>query len=403
MNNINTESKEKNILVGFAVDVSSSMKQSIRNESKKDLNRFESFKDALRKLSRETRKKIENCRENGDNPSVDVFAYVFGLRIFSNCDFLSLIHLRKENVKKSNRKSNRDKNPYRELVKIAQNNGIEDMPGFEKWIQDVLDINEAHRLLSIMNQYTSIASHITKLLPKNIGKAVIAEGRNKTSKLVKIGKWGFLALSFTNPFTAIGGIVAATVAENVIEDKELTKAKKLAKKLANTDSDNDIIEIIIREIGYKRFGQNIKEELKKYGEILMPLEELADLFEEQEEELNKIESYIYGNTPMTETLELIIERFKKELKKMPADTIPVLFLLSDGAPTDGDPLPIAESIKSKNITIVSCFITDQDLCFSRKLFNEIQTSWTKEAKLMYNMASCLEENSVFASSLRELK
>ena len=50
MRDIHTESKEKNIVVGFAVDVSGSMQQSIRNENRKDVNRFESFKDALRKL-----------------------------------------------------------------------------------------------------------------------------------------------------------------------------------------------------------------------------------------------------------------------------------------------------------------------------------------------------------------
>jgi len=78
-----------------------------------------------------------------------------------------------------------------------------------------------------------------------------------------------------------------------------------------------------------------------------------------------------------------------------------LFILSDGAPTDGNTLPIADSIKKEGIHIISCLITDEDLICPRSLFNEIQPKWSKEAVLMYNMASSLEEISVFAGSLKE--
>ena len=395
------DTKEKHILVGFAVDVSGSMSQSIRNESRKDVNRFESFKGALRKLSRKTREKIDNCRKEGFKASVDVFAYVFGLRFFPNCDFLSLIHFRRENAKKSGLNLTGYINPYRELVNIARKNGIEDMPGFEKWVRDILNQNEAGRLVSVLSQYPSIAKHIAKLLPKNIGQAMIAETRNTTSKVIKYGKWVLIGLSFSNPLTAIAGIAGAKVAQDAIEDKELTKAKSLAKELANASSDGDIIEIAIREIGQERFGRSLYAEVRKYGETLMPLEKLADLLETQEKELNKIEPFIYGNTPMRETLGVIKRRFEKELTKTHDNTIPLLFILSDGAPTDGDPLPIADSIKNEGIRIVSCLITDEDLVYPRTLFNEIQPEWSREAVLMYNMASSLGEDSVFAGSLKE--
>lgn len=406
------DTKEKHILVGFAVDVSGSMSQSIRNESRKDVNRFESFKDALRKLSRKTREKIDSCRKEGFKASVDVFAYVFGLRIFPNCDFLSLIHLRKKNAKKSDLNFSGNSNPYRELVNIAIKNGIEDMEGFEGWIKDVLDTtDEAIRLVIVLNQYPSIAKHIAKLLPKNIKQAKVAETRNTISKVIKYGKWGLpgwlgLKLIRTVPIIALPsivvyGIFAAKTAENAIEDKDLTKAKSLAKELANASSDGDIIEIAIREIGQEQFGRSLYAEVRKYGETLMPLEKLADLLETQEKELNKIEPFIYGNTPMGQTLGLIKRRFEKELTKTPDNTIPLLFILSDGAPTDGDPLPIADSIKNEGIRIVSCLITDEDLIFPRTLFNEIQPEWSREAVLMYNMASSLDENSVFAGSLKE--
>ncbi len=67
-----------------------------------------------------------------------------------------------------------------------------------------------------------------------------------------------------------------------------------------------------------------------------------------------------------------------------------------------DPLPIAEFVKNQGIHIISCLITDEDLICPRSLFNEVQPNWSKEAVLMYDMASSLEINSVFAGSLKEI-
>ena len=132
-NKIMNDTREKRMLVGFAVDVSGSMKQSIRNESRKDVNRFESFKNALRKLSHETREKINDCRKLGFKASIDVFAYTFGLRFFQTVIFLSLIHFRQESAKKSDLNINRYIDPYSELTNIARKNGIQDIPNFKKW------------------------------------------------------------------------------------------------------------------------------------------------------------------------------------------------------------------------------------------------------------------------------
>jgi len=134
----------------------------------------------------------------------------------------------------------------------------------------------------------------------------------------------------------------------------------------------------------------------------MPLEEVADLLEREEERIEDIKPLIYGETPMKGTMEAIKMRFERELARLPKDTEPVLFILSDGEPTDGDPLPMAESLKTEGVTIVSCLITDQDLVYPRHLFNQKQPHWTQEAILMYNMASSLEEDSVFTGSLKEL-
>jgi len=67
-------------------------------------------------------------------------------------------------------------------------------------------------------------------------------------------------------------------------------------------------------------------------------------------------------------------KFKRELARLSEDTVAVRFILSDGAPTDGDLLPIAESLKTEGVAIVSCFIIDQDLIYPRYLFNQKQSN-----------------------------
>jgi hypothetical protein len=251
-----------------------------------------------------------------------------------------------------------------------------------------------------LRQYPNIAKHIAELLPKNIGQAMVAGARKKTSDTLKILKWIGAGVALTNPLTGFAVLAGGKIAQELTEDKKLTKAETLACKLAKASSEN-IIEIAIQEIGEKKFGQSVSEELEKYRDSLMPLEKLADLLETEEKDLNKIEPFIYGNTPMKETLGLIKTRFEKESAKTPDNTIPLLFILSDGAPTDGDPLPIANVMKQEGIRIVSCLITDEDLISPRNLFNEKQRGWSREAVLMYNMASSLGEDSVFAGSLKE--
>jgi von Willebrand factor type A domain len=102
---------------------------------------------------------------------------------------------------------------------------------------------------------------------------------------------------------------------------------------------------------------------------------------------------------MKQAMERIQARFERELQKRPQDTASVLFLLSDGAPTDGNPYPVAEVMISKGVTIVSCFITNLDIADPRKLFAEPESHWSKEARLMFDMASNIEDGSDFAQFL----
>lgn len=47
----------------------------------------------------------------------------------------------------------------------------------------------------------------------------------------------------------------------------------------------------------------------------------------------------------------------------------MLFLLSDGCATDGNPCPIAQELQRSDVTIVTCFLTSGEIVNSKRLFD----------------------------------
>ena len=73
--------------------------------------------------------------------------------------------------------------------------------------------------------------------------------------------------------------------------------------------------------------------------------------------IEPIKPYIYGCTPMRAALSEAEHVFKEAAgtdKK-------VLFILSDGKSTDGDPLEIAQRLRSAGVTIATCYITSDEV------------------------------------------
>lgn len=76
-----------------------------------------------------------------------------------------------------------------------------------------------------------------------------------------------------------------------------------------------------------------------------------------------------------------------------------LLVISDGSPTDGDPRSTFSDIKSDGITIVSCFVTSEDIADPRVLLGSPQPTWTDGARLMWDIASDVDESTPFARYL----
>jgi hypothetical protein len=100
---------------------------------------------------------------------------------------------------------------------------------------------------------------------------------------------------------------------------------------------------------------------------------------------------MFGSTPMCECLREIVHRFDQERPRLPANTPLFLLLISDGQPTDGDPLPTLEQLKEAGVFIASCYVTNFDIIKPRSLFASPRENWLVEARLMFEAASVLRD------------
>ncbi|MBI5030356.1 MAG: CHAT domain-containing protein [Chloroflexi bacterium] len=162
----------------------------------------------------------------------------------------------------------------------------------------------------------------------------------------------------------------------------------LGESISKSISEENIRERIALELRDK-----LNARLRITGETTMSIEEVARLWEGGADVLSNAAEIILGNTPMVAVLERLVVRFENELRLRSKETAPILFILSDGEPTDGNPLLIANKLKAQGVKIISCFVTDEDIVHPRILLHNKEPYWGTGASLMFEMASSLDNDS----------
>jgi hypothetical protein len=127
--------------------------------------------------------------------------------------------------------------------------------------------------------------------------------------------------------------------------------------------------------------------LKRIGNTTLSFEEVAEMWESSQITLSNVKELIFGNTPVKEVLTAITNRFARELRKRDTQTQSILFLVSDGKFTEVDPRPLAEKLRNMGVTIISCFINDEDTANPRVLLDAADPRWGPEATLMFELSS----------------
>ncbi|MCP4373512.1 MAG: TIR domain-containing protein [Deltaproteobacteria bacterium] len=112
---------------------------------------------------------------------------------------------------------------------------------------------------------------------------------------------------------------------------------------------------------------------------------------------------MFGATPMLEGVDSVYKRFKKEERRQDYCG-KILFILSDGDPTDATPNEVVASInklKDADTLVVSCYVTDHNITEPRYLYGTTQPTWPQGANLMFDVASKVPKGTSFYSFLKE--
>lgn len=387
----NGQKKSSRTLIGIAVDVSGSMRASIRNESGDNQSRLESFREALDHLVQEAKKTLDLKKEQKAESVVDLFIYGFGLKqkledadLFNIkvYDFLTLMRIGPSLLSGGDTKIDSEK--YRELEALAHDyprlTGLLQHPEARKIIQA-----NPRRAKNLVKRLRDDPAAREKVATVVLG-AVDAGEKAKTSAGIAGGGATGAAVAIATIGGPVGwiagGVALLLVGIAGANAKSAVDGKDSAKKMLLEYS--------------KEFNESIAFRLQ---ETTLSIENAIDIIRDEKNVLNNADEWFYGDTPMKEALTEVKARFLKELSSRPADTTPILFLISDGEPTDGNPLQIVEDMKAHGIVIVSCFVTNGDLANPRVLFNAPEQTWNDGAKLMFKISSPLQEASPFHNFL----
>ena len=112
--------------------------------------------------------------------------------------------------------------------------------------------------------------------------------------------------------------------------------------------------------------------------------------EKRRELLERIEPYIYGRTPFFRAIREAMALFQHSKF---SDHKKLLFILSDGDPTDGQTISRAV-FTAADVTVVSCFITDSTQIDPKRLFSKGDPDWDPSAQLMFSLSSKLSTQSL---------
>ena len=106
--------------------------------------------------------------------------------------------------------------------------------------------------------------------------------------------------------------------------------------------------------------------------------------------LQSVEPYIYGRTPLYQSIEEAIKLFQASSftshKKL-------LLILSDGEPTDGETTDrpridrLTSELNTAGATVVSCFVTNSTEIYPKRLYSKERPDWEPGAKFLFSLSS----------------
>jgi len=199
----------------------------------------------------------------------------------------------------------------------------------------------------------------------------------------------------------------------------LRKLIDRAKKICTEDKSDNISTLMkIFAIGFGFgnplsfiLGDNVNIKVRNLFEIqnsnnkAISINRLIDDWNTYEKHIENSIRKMGGETPMGEAFKIIEEKLLYEFNNSIYHPNPVIFILSDGIPTDVSPQVVIETakrIKNQGSIIISCYVTDKNIMRPKYLFNKPDQTWEEGVKLMFECASIPPKDSTFYKYFTEL-
>lgn len=142
----------------------------------------------------------------------------------------------------------------------------------------------------------------------------------------------------------------------------------------------------------------------KDSSAILSVHELSTLLQQfQEAKLSIEELPIFGPSVMGQALSQVLQRLQRDINTPKNRGLrPVVLIITDGEVIDQvNPLPVVEALKRLGVTIVCCFFANKNIRRPWVLRRRPWWFWPIDAKLMFSIASSVDEWPEFSERLRD--
>lgn len=371
-------------LIGVIIDVSGSMRVNVEGKIDKGDSWLRSTFDAVDSL-------LEHNEISEDNK---IFAICVGVNEEFSGNTFDLLGTLEKSAVRTNEMSNLT---YTQIIHegldILKSSGA---PYVKEWappskIMKLVSCEKIKIILQWLRADQEFAKRVaTEILPdpcrdksltnKRRGVVVAKDGTKFSGALVGAG----ILLAASNPLTAVplavcavtGALTFAKGAEHAI-DKYATAT--------NDDIQNVVRDIIVQKIiDVKPSSVRSVRDASNILKGAVGLECNESLTKKRVDEIMaNIEPFIYGRTPLIKALNEAYSIFSDGRYK---HCNKILFVLSDGQPTDGSNPPISK-LEELGVQTVGCYITQGHLDNPRQLFSTKRADWDEPTKFMFDLSS----------------
>ena len=355
-------------MFGILVDVSGSMAGTF------DLDRSRSVGVERAHAIITTVLKIVKTEASRHKREDQIFVSAFGLAEKRNnvvtCDLIALLNwLKKVQVPEEMR----GESAHAALVSLATKEGF----GYaEKWIKEELSLEQAQHLYQLMLIDNRLVKKLLHKLPDSTSANVVSAGTN----VVRGADWLLKMFSIE---THMGDNLQRSTVQS-------SEAYRYAEELIQ-DKDK-IIYDILATMKHSQ-PKSVQYVLQLFHDLKLDEDDSYatssnDIHSQIDEILDPIKPYIYGLTPMQKAMTDALDQFRNSRAASK-----VLFILTDGDSTDGDPRMASEEMKKMDATVVTCYLTGQHIDDQRRLYDVFYSDSIDDGrKVLFDMSSTVHNN-----------